>query len=80
VIQGLLIGVIGASLGSLAGFGLCSWLATFTRPDGTLALPIAPAEGGYALVFFLTTAGAVLASVIPARSAARLDALKAIQQ
>jgi lipoprotein-releasing system permease protein len=31
-------------------------------------------------VFALTTLGAVLASVIPARSAARLDPLEAIQQ
>ncbi len=80
VMQGLLIGIVGASLGCLAGYGLCSWLATFTKADGSLALPIAPAEGGYALVFLLTTAGAVLASAIPARSAARLDALEAIQQ
>jgi lipoprotein-releasing system permease protein len=80
ILQGLLIGVVGASLGCLAGYGLCSWLASFVKPDGTLALPIAPAEGGYAVVFSLTTVGAVLASVIPARSAARLDALEAIQQ
>ena len=80
IVQGLLIGIIGASLGCCLGYGLCSWLATFSKPDGSLALPIAPAEGGYVLVIVLTTAGAVLASVIPARSAARLDALEAIQQ
>ena len=80
LLQGLMIGIVGASLGCFAGYGLCSWLATFTKTDGTLALPIAPSEGGYALVFLLTTGGAIMASVIPARSAARLDALEAIQQ
>jgi len=80
ILQGLLIGVAGASLGCLSGFALCSWLATLIRPDGTMALPIAPGEGGYVAVFALTTLGAVLASVIPARSAARLDPLEAIQQ
>jgi lipoprotein-releasing system permease protein len=80
VLQGLLIGVVGAGIGCLSGFALCSWLATLTEPDGTMVLPIAPSEGGYVAVFLLTTLGAILASVIPARSAARLDPLEAIQQ
>ncbi|MBP6748692.1 MAG: ABC transporter permease [Xanthomonadaceae bacterium] len=80
VLQGFLIGLIGAALGCVAGYGLCAWLATLTKADGSLALPIAPSQGGYALVMVLTTLGAVLASVIPARAAARLDPLQAIQQ
>ncbi len=80
VLQGLLIGVVGAGIGCLTGFALCSWLETLTKADGTMVLPIAPGEGGYVAVFVLTTIGAVLASVIPARSAARLDPLEAIQQ
>jgi lipoprotein-releasing system permease protein len=80
VLQGLLIGVVGAGIGCISGYALCAWLATLSKPDGTMALPIAPAEGGYITVFALTTLGAVLASVIPARSAARLDPLEAIQQ
>lgn len=78
--QGLLIGMVGAGIGCLSGFALCYWLASLTKPDGTMVLPIAPAEGGYVAVFLLTTLGAVLASVIPARSGARLDPLEAIQQ
>lgn len=78
--QGLLIGMVGAGIGCLSGFALCAWLASLPKPDGTMVLPIAPAEGGYVAVFLLTTLGAVLASVIPARSAARLDPLEAIQQ
>ncbi|MDZ4691520.1 ABC transporter permease [Terricaulis sp.] len=80
VLQGLLIGMVGAGLGCLSGYGLCIWLATLTNADGSAALPIAPAEGGYVAVFALTTLGAVLASVLPARAAARLDPLEAIQQ
>jgi lipoprotein-releasing system permease protein len=80
VLQGLLIGIVGAGIGCVSGFALCSWLATLTKPDGAMVLPIAPAEGGYVAVFLLTTLGAILASVIPARSAARLDPLEAIQQ
>ena len=80
VLQGFLIGLVGALSGCIAGYGLCTWLSTLTKADGSLALPIAPAEGGYVMVIILTTLGAVLASVIPARSAARLDPLQAIQQ
>jgi lipoprotein-releasing system permease protein len=80
ILQGLIIGLVGATVGCLTGYGLCSWLATLTKPDGTMALPIAPGQGGYLTVLVLTTLGAVAASVIPARSAARLDPLEAIQQ
>lgn len=80
VLQGLMIGMVGAAIGCVCGFALCSWLATLTDADGIMALPVAPLEGGYVAVFVLTTLGAVLASVVPARSAARLDPLEAIQQ
>ena len=80
VLQGLMIGLFGAALGCATGYALCRWLATLTGADGKAALPIAPNEGGYVMVLILTTIGAVLASVLPARSAARLDPLQAIQQ
>ncbi len=80
VLQGLMIGMVGAAIGCVSGFALCSWLATLTDADGIMILPVARFEGGYVAVFLLTTLGAVLASVIPARSAARLDPLEAIQQ
>ena len=35
VLQGLLIGMVGAGIGCLTGFALCSWLATLTKADGT---------------------------------------------
>lgn len=80
IFQGLLIGLIGAVLGCSTGYGLCLWLASLTSPDGTMALPIAPDKGGYLMVLFLTTLGSVIASFLPARAAARLDPLEAIQQ
>lgn len=80
VLQGLLIGFIGAAVGCLVGYGFCTWLATLTRPDGAMMLPIAPSEGGYLMVMALTVVGAALASVLPARAAARVDPLEAIQQ
>ncbi len=80
VLQGLIIGTLGAGIGCLTGFALCSWLATLTKVDGTMMLPIAAEQGGYIAVFVLTMLGAMLASVVPARSAAQLDPLEAIQQ
>jgi lipoprotein-releasing system permease protein len=80
MIQGFMIGLIGAVLGCVSGFALCSALALLTKADGTAALPIAPNQGGYVAVVLLTTFSSVLASLFPARSAARLDPLQAIQQ
>jgi lipoprotein-releasing system permease protein len=80
VLQGLLIGLIGALIGCATGYGLCLWIEGITRPDGTSILPIAPAQGGYVWALVLTTLGAVVASILPARSASRVDPLEAIQQ
>ena len=80
MLQGLLIGLVGALLGCASGYGLCVWLATLTKPDGTQALPIAPDQGGYLAALVLTTLGAILASLAPARAASRVDPLQAIQQ
>ena len=80
LLQGLLIGLSGALIGCASGYGLCVWLQGLTKPDGTSALPIAPEQGGYVAALVLTTLGAVVASILPARSASRLDPLEAIQQ
>ncbi len=80
LLQGLLIGLIGALLGCASGYGLCVWLAGVTKADGTPALPIAPEQGGYVAAVVLTTLGAILASLAPARAAASVDPLVAIQQ
>jgi len=80
LLQGLLIGLIGALLGCASGYGLCLWLEGITNADGVPVLPIAPDQGGYVAALVLTTLGAVIASILPARSASRVDPLEAIQQ
>jgi lipoprotein-releasing system permease protein len=80
VLQGLIVGLLGGLLGSIAGYGLCLWLFSIKASDGNPVLPIAPDQGGYLLVITLTVVGAVLAAVLPARAAARVEPLEAIQQ
>ncbi len=80
LLQGLLIGLIGALIGCATGYGLCLWLEGITNAAGVPILPIAPKQGGYVAALVLTTLGAVIASILPARSASRVDPLEAIQQ
>jgi lipoprotein-releasing system permease protein len=80
VLQGLIVGLLGGLVGSIAGYGLCLWLFSIKAPDGNPVLPIAPDQGGYLLVITLTVLGAVLAAVLPARAAASVEPLEAIQQ
>ena len=80
LLQGLLIGLAGALIGCAAGYALCRLLEGMTGADGLPVLPIAAGEGGYLTVVVLTTLGATAASILPARAAAKLDPLEAIQQ
>lgn len=80
LLQGLLIGLVGALIGCAAGYGLCVLLEGMVGADGLPVLPIAAERGGYLTVAALTTLGATFASILPARAAARLDPLEAIQQ
>lgn len=79
VTQGALVGILGAGAGITSGYYLVS-LATKlgVRADGTPLLPIDPAQGGYATIFMLTVMGSMLASLIPARMASKVDPLEAI--
>jgi lipoprotein-releasing system permease protein len=80
VLQGVLIGTIAALLGAALGYQLCLVLASIEGADGNPSLPIAPSEGGYGLVISLTIIAAALAAVLPARAAASVDPVDAIQQ
>jgi lipoprotein-releasing system permease protein len=80
VLQGAMIGIIGGAVGCLAGYGLCSWLATILNDKGEQLLPVVPALGGYDLAMTFTVIGAIVAALLPARAAARIDPLEAIQQ
>ena len=79
VLQGALIGVMGGLLG--AGVGYLALLPFPSRDAfraGTLPLDIT--QGSYGLAITLTVIGAILASILPARAAARVDPVTAIGQ
>ena len=79
VLQGGLVGVMGALLG--AGIGYAA-LLPFPSSDNFRAgvLPMDITKGSYGLAIVLTVIGAVLASILPARAAARVDPVTAIGQ
>ena len=81
VSQGALIGLLGGVIGAAAGYGVLLLLpARDAFGPGQTGLPIDIAQGAYGLAIVLTTLGAILASILPARSAARLDPVTAIGQ
>ncbi|PLK25721.1 ABC transporter permease [Novosphingobium sp. TH158] len=79
VLEGTLIGLIGALVGALA-----AWAALLPLPPVTEVrsggLPIDRGQGDYLLAITLTTLAAMLASILPARNAARIDPVEAIGQ
>ena len=72
---GLMGGIMGAALGSLA---LLPFPSRDAFEPGTLPMDIT--QGSYGLAITLTVIGAILASILPARSAARVDPVTAIGQ
>jgi len=79
VIQGALIGILGACIG--AGLGYLA-LSPFPVPENAApgGLPVDVRQGAFGLAIVLTAIGAVLASILPARSAARVDPVSVIGQ
>ncbi|MCB5426469.1 ABC transporter permease [Altererythrobacter sp. CC-YST694] len=79
VLEGTLIGLVGAVVGALA-----AWLALLPLPPVTEVrnggLPIDRAQGDFLMAVLLTTLAAMLASILPARNAARIDPVEAIGQ
>lgn len=77
VLEGTLIGLIGALVGALA-----AWLALLPLPPVSEVtsggLPIDRQQGDFVLAIVLTTLAATLASILPARRAARIDPVAAI--
>ncbi|MDP3342276.1 ABC transporter permease [Frigidibacter sp.] len=79
VTQGALVGLMGGVTG--AALGYLALLPFPSREDfevGTLPMDIT--QGSYGLAITLTVIGAILASILPARSAARVDPVTAIGQ
>lgn len=79
VSQGALVGVLGALAG--AGIGYLALLGFPSRDElAPGGLPIDIKQGAFALAIVLTSIVSVLAAILPARSAARLDPVTAIGQ
>jgi lipoprotein-releasing system permease protein len=79
IVQGALIGIFGGLLG--VGLGYAA-LSPFPPPDLTAAagLPVDVRQGAYGLALMLTAAAAILASILPSRSAARVEPVTVISQ
>lgn len=77
VLEGTLIGLVGAIVGAVI-----AWLALLPLPPVTEVrsggLPIDRQQGDFLLAVTLTTLAAMLASILPARNAARIDPVEAI--
>jgi lipoprotein-releasing system permease protein len=79
VMQGSLIGLLGGLAGAaLAYLTLSPFPVPELAPPG--GLPIDVRQGSFGLAILLTLAGAILASILPARSAARVDPVTVIGQ
>lgn len=79
VSQGALIGLMGGLLG--AAFGYLALLGFPTREEFVPGdLPIDIRQGAYGMAILLTALGAIAASILPARAAARVDPVTAIGQ
>jgi len=77
VMQGALVGLLGGMSGAALGYlALLPFPPREAFEPGTL--PIDITQGSYGLAITLTVIGAILASILPARSAARVDPVTAI--
>lgn len=80
-LQGFLIGLLGSGFGAFGGWLFCVLLLELTRqPDGSTALPVDPALGEYGTAITLATVASVVAAILPARAAAKVDPVEVIQQ
>lgn len=79
IAQGAIVGLLGGVSGAAIGYLV---LSRFPGPGALQpgGLPIDLAQGAFGLAILLTTIGAILASILPARSAARVDPATAIGQ
>jgi lipoprotein-releasing system permease protein len=81
VLQGFLLGAAGSVLGAGVGFLFGRFLQIIgANPAGRPTFPIDPSQGEYLPAILLATFCCSLAAVLPARSAAKVDPVEAIQQ
>ena len=80
VSQGALVGLLGGLVGAAAGYAVLSLFPGRDMFGSQTILPIDITQGAFGLAILLTTLGAIAASILPARAAARLDPVTAIGQ
>ncbi|MBM3516164.1 MAG: FtsX-like permease family protein, partial [Alphaproteobacteria bacterium] len=81
VLQGVLVGALGAAVGSVMAYGFTSLVAEIARrPDGTPIIPVDPLLGNYPAGILLAVAASAIAAILPARAAAKIDPVEAISQ
>jgi lipoprotein-releasing system permease protein len=81
VMQGTMVGLLGAAVGAVMGYGFCNLLATMAkRADGSVIFPIDPTQGAYLTGILLATGASAIAAILPARRAAQVDPVEAITQ
>ncbi|MEN9578419.1 MAG: hypothetical protein RJA70_1428 [Pseudomonadota bacterium] len=80
VLQGLLVGTVGALVGASLGFAFAQVLLLVSaKATGAPSIPIDPAQGEYVRAILLAIAASAVAAVLPAWSASKIDPLEAIQ-
>lgn len=80
LVQGGIVGLIGSIVGASLGFGfLMLWSQVARNPDGTPYVPIIYDPMLFVAAAVLATLVGVLAAIMPALSAARLDPVVAIR-
>jgi lipoprotein-releasing system permease protein len=82
--KGCVIGIVGTVLGVLLGLLVCGLIAQyeFSLPDGMFLIPTVPVRiywSNFLLVTFASFAVCLLASIYPARQAAKLDPVEIIR-
>jgi lipoprotein-releasing system permease protein len=79
VLEGVFIGITGSISGALLAWAALVPFPPIAQVQGG-GLPIDVGQGGFVIAVVLTTLASALASIIPARRAARLDPVEAIGQ
>ena len=79
VLEGVFIGISGGVSGALLAWAALAPFPPIAQVQGG-GLPIDVGQGGFVIAVVLTTLASALASIIPARRAARLDPVEAIGQ
>ncbi len=79
LIQGALVGLVGSIFGSVLGTALAIIFNDFIRDDqGEVIFPIEPSPSIFIMACLLATVTGLLAAIVPARRAAKLDPADAI--